>query len=124
MDDIHVEFAKAAYRPAIARDVGIGQFVEERPVIDRIARKKRLRRLLEKAKRPRRMARQVENRKMPVSKIDDVAFLETPRRMSGGDAVVVGRVAFMRQGIDEKAIALVQPVAREAGTDFRRKALR
>src|SRR3989338_611872 len=70
------------------------------------------------------MARQVENRKMPVSKIDDVAFLEMPRRMSGGDAVVVGRVAFMRQGIDEKAIALVQPVAREAGTDFRRKALR
>src|SRR5690348_11212778 len=101
MDDAYRQRAQPAHRPDVVRDIGMAELVEQRPVIDRVAREQRACPSLKEADAARRMARQVQDLETAVADIDDAAFLDDPRRRRWAEAIAREVIARMRQRSDE-----------------------
>ena len=76
MYDRHVEAAHALERRQIVADLGMIGVVDQRPVIDDVARQEHAGLALEERDPARRVARRVDDLEGAVAEIDDVAVLQ------------------------------------------------
>ena len=95
------KLTQAAHRVDVRRDVASLEFVEQRPVVDRIAGEQDPARRLPQTDAPLGMTGQMEHLVRPVAQIDHVAVVEQHRRRRRESLQEPATQATGRHGVDE-----------------------